>query len=40
MSEKEHPFERGGRGPSLMAPFILAALMGDYQSSLQLEPSG
>jgi hypothetical protein len=28
MSEEEHPFERGGRGPSLMAPFILAALMG------------
>jgi hypothetical protein len=28
MSEEEHPFERRGRGPSLMRPFILAALMG------------
>ena len=28
MREEEHPFERRGRGPSLMRPFILAALMG------------
>jgi hypothetical protein len=28
MSEEENPFERGGQGSSLMAPFILAAMMG------------
>jgi hypothetical protein len=26
--EEEHPFETGGRGPSLTAPLILAALVG------------
>jgi hypothetical protein len=28
MSEEEHPFEHGGREPSIAGPLILAALIG------------